>query len=306
MKQILSMLCLAFLLASCTSTPEAQEDQKDDSFTFTFLTDIHLQPELRATEGFQMAIDKVNALDPDFIITGGDLVYDVLGASYGRADTLYNLYSNMAKGFNMPVYNTMGNHEIYGYASPEADLQHAEYGEKMFENRIGKRYYSFDHKGWHFMILDGIEKGDGNRGTYIGMVDDTQLAWIKEDLKKLNPETPIVVVTHIPLVSIIPQIINGPLYAENHSSLVINQQQVLAPFREMNLKLVLQGHLHAVEELNLMGQTRFITGGAVSGLWWKTPDDGILQEGFVKIDISGDDFSWEYVDYGWETGISSQ
>ena len=76
------------------------------------------------------------------------------------------------------------------------------------------------------MILDGIEKGDGNWGAYIGKVDDEQLNWIKEELENLAPETPIVVVTHIPLVSIIPQIINGPLYAENHSSLVTNQRGI--------------------------------------------------------------------------------
>ena len=126
------------------------------------MTDIHLKPELRAPEGFQMAIDKVNELNPDFVITGGDLVDDALKASYGRADTLYKLYKEMTKGFNMPVYNTMGNHEIYGYScNREVDPEHPEYGEKMFEKRIGKRYYSFDHKGWHFMILDGIEKGEG-------------------------------------------------------------------------------------------------------------------------------------------------
>ena len=156
------------------------------------------------------------------------------------------------------------------------------------------------------MVLDGIEKGDGNWGAYIGKVDEVQLSWIKEDLEKLDAETPIVVVTHIPLVSIMPQITKGPLHGDNHSNLITNQQQVLAPFRTMNLKLVLQGHLHALEELTLMERTTFITGGAVSGQWWKTPDDALLQEGFVKVDVSGDDFSWEYVDYGWETGISSQ
>jgi len=268
------------------------------------MTDIHIKPELRAPEGFQMAIDTVNEMNPDFVITGGDLVDDALKASYGRADTLFNLYKEMTKGFNMPVYNTMGNHENYGFSStPSVDPEHPEYGQKMFENRIGKRYYSFDHKGWHFMILDGIEKGGESGRSYIGHVDADQMTWISEDLKKVKPETPIVIVTHIPLVSVFPQIKNGPLYAENQGELVINQREVLAPFRKMNLKLVLQGHLHAVEDINLMGKVHFITGGAVAGLWWQTPDNSEFQEGFVKIDVSGEEFTWEYVDYGWETGV---
>ncbi len=153
------------------------------------------------------------------------------------------------------------------------------------------------------MILDGIEKAGENGGSYVGHVDNEQLNWISEDLGKLSPETPIVIVTHIPLVSVFPQITRGPLYADNQSTLVTNQMDVLAPFRKMNLKLVLQGHLHALEDINLMGKVHFITGGAVAGQWWRTPDNSPLQEGFVKVDVSGDEFSWEYVDYGWETGI---
>lgn len=155
------------------------------------------------------------------------------------------------------------------------------------------------------MILDGIEKGEDMQRTYIGKVDEDQLQWIRDDLEKTDPETPIVLVTHIPLVSIMPQLSRGPLFAENQGSLITNQQEVLAPFRMMNLKLVLQGHLHALEDLNLMGRTHFLTGGAVCGRWWRTPDDSELQEGFVKVDVKGEEFSWEYVDYGWETGISN-
>jgi len=206
----------------------------------------------------------------------------------------------------MPVYNAMGNHEHYGYnTNPPVDPGDPDYGDRMYERLIGKRFYSFDHKGWHFMILEGTQEGEGKWGNYIGGIDQEQLDWIKKDLGKLDASTPIVLVTHIPLVSIEPQIANGPLYADNQSALITNQREVLAPFREMNLKLVLQGHLHFLEELNLMGRTRFITGGAVCGRWWKTPDDSPFQEGFVMVEVSGDEFSWKYVDYGWETGISS-
>ena len=168
MKNILTVIFLSILLASCSNTPKNQDNADPDSFTFVFMTDIHVKPELRATEGFQMAIDNVNELKPDFVITGGDLVDDALNASFDRADSLYKLYEEMTKGFNMPVYNSIGNHEHYGYnATPEVDPEHPEYGDKMFEKRIGKRYYSFDHKGWHFMILDGTVEGENGR-PYIG------------------------------------------------------------------------------------------------------------------------------------------
>ena len=68
------------ILNSCAE--QKSSSCEEESFTFAFLTDIHLQPERNATEGFRAAIAEVNVLKPDFVITGGDLVMDVLGVSY--------------------------------------------------------------------------------------------------------------------------------------------------------------------------------------------------------------------------------
>jgi hypothetical protein len=29
-----------------------------------------------------------------------------------------------------------------------------------------------------------------------------------------------------------------------------------------------------------------------------------VEEGFLMVDVHGDDFSWEYVDYGWEVAAA--
>ncbi len=77
-----------------------------DEITFVFMTDIHIQPERNAIEGFKKAIQKVNELKPDFVITGGDLIMDALAVNYERADSLYNLYKETIKLLKAPVYNT--------------------------------------------------------------------------------------------------------------------------------------------------------------------------------------------------------
>ena len=69
-------------------------------------------------------------------------------------------------------------------------------------------------------------------------------------------------------------------------------------FEGYDLKLVLQGHLHIVEQIAIKG-THFVTGGAVSGAWWKGPFEG-FPEGFVVVDIDGERFSYYYEDYGWK------
>jgi len=231
------------------------------------------------------------------VITGGDLIMDALGQSYGRADSLYKLYMGLQDNFNMPVYNTMGNHDIFGiYEKSGVDKDHPEYGEKMFESRLGKRYYSFEHKGWHFMILDGIE--DTGENKYVGMIDSIQMDWIRADLKKVNLQTPVVISVHIPFVTVATQLEQGALVANSTGTVVNNSKEVLELFNEHNLKLVLQGHLHYVEDL-YAGGTHFITGGAVSSKWWGGKYRG-MEEGFVIIRVKDNDFTWEYFDFGWE------
>jgi Icc protein len=279
------------LLSACTSS--------DDAFRFAFMTDIHLQPELRAEEGFAKAIEKVNDLKADFVITGGDLIMDALGQSFGRADSLYNQYFNMLNLFKMPVYNTMGNHEVFGlYKKSGIAVSHTEYGKMMYKNRLGdgKTYYSFDHKGWHFIVLDGIGFTSDRR--YYGYVDSLQLVWLTNDLANVSNKTPVVISTHIPLFSVYGQMQNGPTFAMSEGSVITNALDVMNKFIHHNLKMVLQGHLHIVEGIRYRN-TSFITGGAVSGAWWKGAKDG-FPEGFVVVDVSGDDFDWNYDTYGWQ------
>jgi hypothetical protein len=73
-------------------------------------------------------------------------------------------------------------------------------------------------------------------------------------------------------------------------------------FENYNLKLVLQGHQHLYEEIKVK-DVQFITGGAVSASWWGGPYYG-TEEGFLLLKFSDDDFSWQYVDYGWEVALN--
>ena len=72
---------LLLTLGACASKTDAPSEENSNDFSFVFMTDIHLKPELGAPEGFQMAIDTVNVMQPDFVITGGDLIDDALMAT---------------------------------------------------------------------------------------------------------------------------------------------------------------------------------------------------------------------------------
>lgn len=298
MKNLVLFLLLCLAITACnTTTNKTESANSENDFSFVFMTDMHITNERHALEGFQQAIDTINKLAPGFVLTGGDNIMDALGQTYGKSDSLYNMYEEAAKGFNMPVYTTMGNHEVFGlYEKSGIDPSHEKYGKKLYENRLAKRYYSFDFKNWHFVVLDGI--GFTEDRHYYGFVDQEQLEWLKQDLAKTGKETPVAVSIHIPLLSVGSQIMEGPTKALSRGSVITNAHEVIDVLEQYNTKLVLQGHLHFLEDINYNG-IHYITGGAVSAQWWNGPRFG-MEEGFLKIDVSGEDFSWKYVDFGWD------
>ena len=292
-------IVLPFLLIIITVSCDAQDNK---SFSFVFMTDIHVQDDSVGGDGFKQAIDKINELSPDFVLTGGDMIMDALGKNYNEASRQFDYYQSVEKNLKMPVYRTIGNHENFGlYPASGVSPDDPGYGKKMYEERLGdgRTYYSFDHKNWHFIVLDDIGYTPNRR--YYGNVDSVQIEWLKNDLKNVDKKTPITISAHIPLVSVIYQISDGGTSAAPSSLAVWNSDQVLKLFQNYNLRLVLQGHLHMVEEM-VVGNIHFITGGAVSGDKWTGPKY-IFPEGFVVIDIDGDNFDWHYQTYGWKAHV---
>jgi Icc protein len=158
-------------------------------FTFLQLSDSHIgfskpaNPDARAT--FREAVAKARALPvaPDFIIHTGDV-------SQLSRDDEFDDADQILKETGLPAFLVPGEH----------DMLDAE-GGKAFLARFGKGsrgagWYSFDHRGVHFVALVNVADlkpgGMGNLGA-------EQLAWLRADLAQRTASTPIVVFAHIPL-----------------------------------------------------------------------------------------------------------
>jgi Icc protein len=290
-------ITLITLLVTCK--PATKQTESKENWSFVFMSDIHLRPEKNAVKGFLNALSLARDFQPDFILTGGDLVADALKQPYSKADMLYKLYDSVSSLSEVPVYNTMGNHEIYGWLkSSGASPKNEEYGKKMFQKRIGKTYYSFTHKGWVFLVLDSVEEQPGGNG-YYGRISDEEIEWLKAELAKIDKKTPIVISTHIPFFTMYTQMGDSSTATNSPGLVIVNSKQVFDLFKGYNLKLILQGHLHIFEDDTIFN-TRIITGGSICGAWWDGPNEG-TEEGFVKIEIKNDSLvSAKYIDDGWE------
>ena len=287
------LLIFVLLLNSCLQTNREDLNHQNESFEFAFVTDIHIRPDMNAPKGFQMAIDTINMLKPDFVLTGGDLIFDALRGNKSRSDSLFILYKDMSRQFDMPVYHCLGNHDLFAiYEESPEDENHPDYKYGMFERHLGRSYYSFDHKGWHFIILNSLDVTDDKR--YRGYVNELQMQWLKEQLGQVEKSTPIVVVTHIPLITTW-QFVNGGTGTRT----VENSAEIFDLFADHNLKLVLQGHIHWTESGTVNDRFQFITGGSIAGNGWKGRRHN-TREGFLYIKVTGEEIEWQYMDHGWE------
>jgi 3',5'-cyclic-AMP phosphodiesterase len=288
------LLLLSLLaLVPAYQVPAQEKASVAATFEFAFLTDIHLRPDMGAPKGFQMAIDAVNRLNPDFVLTGGDLVFDVLRGNKEKSDSLFLLYKDMIRSFNMPVYHCVGNHDLFAiYEESPEDENHPDYKYRMFTRHLGDTYYAFEYEGWHFIVLNSLDVTEDKK--YKGFVSEGQMEWLKQTLEKVDKAAPVVVVTHIPLITTW-QFVNGG----GGTRTVENSAEVFSLFENHNLKLVLQGHIHWKESGFVNDRFHFITGGSIAGNGWKGRRHN-TKEGFFYIKVKDEEISWEYVDHGWE------
>jgi 3',5'-cyclic AMP phosphodiesterase CpdA len=201
----------------------------------------------------------------------------------------------------MPLYHTIGNHDVFGISTKSgAAPSDPGYGKKLFEDRIGRTYYSFDHKGWHFVVLDSIRPTEDRM--WEARVDDKQLAWLGEDLARVGPKAPVIGVIHVPLVTAFatyaPRV--APATDQKYNTETVeNAPDVLAAFEGHNVVAVLQGHTH-VNEVVEHNNTRYITSGAVSGNWWHGVRMG-FPEGFTVVSARNGAIATRYETYGFQS-----
>jgi heme/copper-type cytochrome/quinol oxidase subunit 2 len=165
---------------------------RDSDFYFIQLSDTHwgfngpaLNPDARGT--LPKAVAAVNALEiqPDFIVFTGDLTHTTDDPAERRKRLAE--FKQIASGLRNPNVRFMaGEHD--------ASLDNGAAWKEFF----GETYYSFDHKGIHFIALDNVSDPAARIG-------EAQLAWLAADLAKRPKDARIVVLTHRPLFDLAPQ-----------------------------------------------------------------------------------------------------
>jgi len=90
---------------------------------------------------FEVAVEQINLLRPEFIISVGDLIAGTDDRS--EVDQAWDRYAQRVGKAKAPVFYVGGNHDLLGQALREA-----------WEERHGPRYYHFEYKDTLFLVLD--------------------------------------------------------------------------------------------------------------------------------------------------------
>lgn len=247
---------------------QAATPDEGETFRIAYVSDSHLYERKvndRFVRSLLRAVDDVNALDPqpDFILYGGDLAQ--LGSPY-ELELGRQILSNL----KAPVRMMVGEHDWF------LDL-----GER-WRGLFGEPTYSFDHKGVHFVVLQSVYEDDfwTERGmaakermvTVAGLdngiqsrfkVGDAQREWLKQDLSRFGPDTPIVVFSHSPLYK----------YYRPWNFWTEDADEVQAILRPFDRVTVVHGHTHQLLT-NRIGNIAFY--GMLSTAWpWPYAPEGL-------------------------------
>ncbi|MCX8053541.1 MAG: PQQ-binding-like beta-propeller repeat protein [Armatimonadetes bacterium] len=189
-------------------------------FTFVQATDVHACSE-RAAETSPRVISKITTLSetdlasygvkapkPDFVIVTGDLT------EFGGSDC-WKRYLEYWENFPIPVHHLLGNHDTTWHAIL-----------KQLRETGREPWFSFDHKGCHFVGLTTATVQDPRPS-----IGEEQINWLKKDLSDISPETPLFVAFHHP--------IGKGEFASRY-----DYDRLLDVLRERNTILLIAGHSH--------------------------------------------------------------
>ncbi len=255
-------------------------DDASQDFSFAYISDAHIQHisgnqfVRNWDQGLIRAVAEANLLEPkpDFVVFGGDL------AQLGTQPELDH-GAEILSALRYKTHMVMGEHDYY--------LDLGEYWSELF----GKHYYSFDHKGVHFVVINSILTYDewtfdrwptaeqrmnemaglDNPNGSPFMVGTQQLKWLEKDLEDLSADTPVVVFSHSPLQKIYK---GWNFWTEEADEI----QKILKRFKKAN---VIYGHVHQIQ-YNQIDSIAFTS--VMSTAWpWPYPESYAQAESYLPV-----------------------
>lgn len=153
-------------------------NRASQSVQFGLCADVHKDIMHDADERLRSFVDAAKNEQSDFIAQLGD---------FCRPYEYNQSFMDVWNSFPGAKYHVIGNHDMDGGFSRESVLEYWSSHAK---------YYSFDSKGFHFIVLDGndLNPSENKASGYARFIGKEQLNWLRQDLRKT--QNPVIIFSH--------------------------------------------------------------------------------------------------------------
>ncbi|MFC1552147.1 PQQ-binding-like beta-propeller repeat protein [Candidatus Latescibacterota bacterium] len=261
-------IVLLIALAACFVCACGSSGTQPEEFTFVVISDVHVPSygapigipldeeslmEMHNQKRIRQFVEECLAMDPrpDFVVNNGDTG----DAGWVPLLALYQKLMRPLVDSGIPVYTTVGNHDLDYAGIGVEDL--AGFFDPLGPALIGRggTRYSFDHKGAHFVFM--------NNRPVSGLIrfNPEDLTWLQNDLEHVDKDTPVLLVLHA-------------------NMRIDDTHRVVEILQKFKYPTVFQGHRHSEGIEAWGGVPVVLTGSLYSG----TPEAGSFRVVTVKPD----------------------
>lgn len=257
---------------------------------FAFISDIHIQPESPTQELTRLAT-AINDRHPDFIVNGGDAIFDALKTPAERVSLLWENWQQFRSQLKADLHSCLGNHDVNHWESPayKGELPEKEKEQGIKEQKMPARFYHLTEKNWDLIFLDSTQY---TPGAYYAGIDELQYQWLENTLNEIPLSRHVLIILHIPIISACYR-----LYLEDDQKNLMPKIQDRLIHRDSwkltqlftkfsHIRACLSGHLHMNESITYRNIPYYCL-GSVCGNYWKG-DFLQFKRGFSWIELSSD------------------
>lgn len=224
--------------------------QEKEMFTFVVFGDRTGGPP-EGIEVLKQAVEDTNLLEPDLVMTVGDLVQGYNNTREWLPQM--RQYKSVMDELLCPWFPVAGNHDIYWRGPNRPDRHH----EKNYEQHFGPLWYALEHKNCWFIALFSDE-GNPQTGEKsfevpeLQRMSDEQFSWLKQVLAEAEDADHVFLFLHHPRWL-------GGRYGDDWQK--VHQALVDAG----NVRAVFAGHIHRMRYDGPHDNIEYVTLATVGG-----------------------------------------
>lgn len=224
-------------------------------------------------------------------ISGHNVYGLMLGDIVHEDMSLYDNYLAGLSTLGFPMFNVLGNHDNDPTAANDVE------GRRVFEEKIGPTYYSFNIGKQHFVVLDNLimkaRSSDGSLREYDQGLTDEVWQWLQNDLSYVDTSTTLMIAVHSPMT----KLKTGGSRNESIASHFTDYTTLFAKYKAAH---IWSGHTH--ESYNycfastheLYGIEEHTVARSTGELWTNEYIAGGTPRGYTVVEVDGDNISWKF------------